>query len=75
MNWEQFGYLCRINSSTQLSKIDKLRLSEKASLNIYQCDNDDSELAKTLVAVVVSQDEVAAQKSAVRRQYCRDAGL
>ena len=68
MNWEQFGYLCRINSSAQLSKSDKLRLSEKASLSIYQGDNDDSELAKTLVVGVVSQDEVAAQKSATYYQ-------
>ena len=68
MNWEQFGYLCRINSSAQLSKSDKLRLSEKASLSIYQGDNDDSELAKALVAGVVSQDEIAAQKSATYYQ-------
>jgi len=68
MNWEQFGYLCRINSSSQLSKSDKLRLSEKASLSIYQGDNDDSELAKTLVVGVVSQDEIAAQKSATYYQ-------
>ena len=68
MNWEQFGYLCRINSSSQLSKSDKLRLSEKASLSIYQGDNDDSELAKALVVGVVSQDEIAAQKSATYYQ-------
>ena len=72
MNWEQFSYLCRVNSSVKLTKTDKLTLSAGANLNIYHSDGNDSQLAQMLAKNVISQDEVAAQKSAIYYQCISD---
>ena len=68
MNWNQFGYICRVNSSKTLSTEQKDELSTQSHLNMYANSGSHSKLAHNLVAQIASQDEATSQKQAAYYQ-------
>lgn len=64
MNWNQFGYICRVNSSKTLSTEQKDELSTQSHLNMYANSGSHSKLAHNLVMQIASQDEATSQKQA-----------
>ncbi len=68
MNWNQFGYICRVNSSKTLSAEKKSELSTQPHLNMYANSGSRSKLAHNLVALIASQDEATSQKQATYYQ-------
>ena len=68
MNWNQFGYICRVNSSKTLSTEQKDELSTQSHLNMYANSGSHSKLAHNLVTQIASQDEATSQKQAVYYQ-------
>ena len=68
MNWNQFGYICRVNSSKTLSTEQKDELSTQPHLNMYANSGSHSKLAHNLVTQIASQDEATSQKQAAYYQ-------
>ena len=68
MNWNQFGYICRVNSSKTLSTEQKDELSTQSHLNMYANSGSHSKLAHNLVTQIASQDEATSQKQAAYYQ-------
>ena len=68
MNWNQFGYICRVNSSKTLSAEQKDELSTQSHLNMYANSGSHSKLAHNLVTQIASQDEATSQKQAAYYQ-------
>lgn len=68
MNWNQFGYICRVNSSKTLSAEQKDELSTQSHLNMYANSGSHSKLAHNLVMQIASQDEATSQKQAAYYQ-------
>jgi len=68
MNWNQFGYICRVNSSKTLSTEQKDELSTQPHLNMYANSGLHSKLAHNLVTQIASQDEATSQKQATYYQ-------
>jgi len=68
MNWNQFGYICRVNSSKTLSTEQKDELSTQPHLNMYANSGSHSKLAHNLVTQIASQDEETSHKQATYYQ-------
>ncbi|MEL0656862.1 hypothetical protein V6257_17710 [Pseudoalteromonas issachenkonii] len=68
MNWNQFGYICRVNSSKTLSTEQKDELSTQPHLNMYANSGSHSKLAHNLATQIASQDEATSQKQAAYYQ-------
>ena len=68
MNWNQFGYFCRVYSSKTLSAEQKVELSTQSHLNVYTNSGMDGKLAHDLVTKIASQDEATSQKQATHYQ-------
>ncbi|MBB1298743.1 hypothetical protein P4S81_03470 [Pseudoalteromonas sp. B28] len=61
MNWNQFGYICRVKSSKTLSTEQKLQLCSESHLQIYKDNGSHSELAHN-IAWQIAEDEETSQK-------------
>ncbi|KTF15948.1 hypothetical protein [Pseudoalteromonas sp. H103] len=68
MNWNQFGYICRVYSSKTLSASQKAELTAQPHLAVYANERADSKLANDLAAKFALQDEATLQKQAVHYQ-------
>ena len=68
MNWNQFGYICRVYSSKTLSASQKAELTAQPHLAVYANERADSKLANDLAAKFTLQDEATLQKQAVHYQ-------
>ena len=68
MNWNQFGYICRVNSSKTLSTEQKDELSTPPHLNMHANSGSHSKLAHNLATQIASQDEATSQKQATYYQ-------
>ncbi|MBH0027214.1 hypothetical protein I6F53_09450 [Pseudoalteromonas sp. SWN29] len=68
MNWNQFGYICRVNSSKTLSAEKKDELSTPPYLDVYINNGVRSKLADDLISKIASQDEATSQKKATYYQ-------
>lgn len=68
MNWNQFGYICRVYSSKTLNASQKAELTALPYLGVYASECADSKLANDLAAKFALQDEATLQKQAVHYQ-------
>ncbi|TMO73382.1 hypothetical protein CWC17_11010 [Pseudoalteromonas sp. S3785] len=68
MNWNQFGYICRVYSSKKLSGAQKEELTTQSYLTVYANKYADSKLANILAAKFTLQDADILQKQAMHYQ-------
>ena len=68
MNWNQFGYICRVYSSKTLSAAQKEELTTQSYLAVYANKYADSKLANCLAAKFALQDADILQKQALHYQ-------
>jgi len=68
MNWNQFGYICRVYSSKTLSASQKTELTSQRHLAVYANERANSKLANDLLTKFALQDEATLQKQAIHYQ-------